>query len=252
MPVIVSAFYKFVQLPDAASLRGKLLAALAERGMRGTILLAAEGINGTVSGESSAMASFLGILRADARFADLVTKNATADVHPFKRLKVKLKREIITFGHAAADPTTLAGTYVAPGDWNALIADADVLVLDTRNAYEVAAGTFAGAVDPKTRSFGEFAGYVSENLDPSKHKRVAMFCTGGIRCEKASAYLKLRGFESVYHLQGGILNYLATVPRDVSLWRGDCFVFDEREGVDADTASVVGCANTSVPTKDTE
>ena len=233
MTIAVAAFYKFVRVDDAASLRARLHAALDARAMKGTILLAREGINGTISGAPSDMREFLALLRSEPRFADLVTKDATTDAHPFQRLKVKLKREIITFGQPAADPTVQSGTYVAPEDWNALIADPDVLVLDTRNAYEVAAGTFKGAVNPETRRFGDFPDYVKSNLDPARHRKMAMFCTGGIRCEKASAYLMSLGFPEVYHLQGGILNYLAKMPAEQSLWQGDCFVFDEREAVES-------------------
>ncbi|MFZ4808256.1 MAG: rhodanese-related sulfurtransferase [Hyphomicrobiaceae bacterium] len=235
MSVTVSAFYKFVAIADPPALRAHLLAALAAAEARGTILLAPEGINGTISAAAAAMAAFLAGLRADPRFADLITKNASAAAHPFRRLKVKVKREILTFGHPEADPTVRVGTYVRPEDWNALICDPNVLVLDTRNAYEVAVGTFAGAVDPGTRRFGEFADYVRANLDPGRHRRVAMFCTGGIRCEKASAYMMAAGFPEVYHLEGGILAYLAAVPPEQSLWRGACFVFDERAAVDAAT-----------------
>ena len=232
MTIAVAAFYKFVRIDDAGTLRARLFAALDARAMKGTILLAGEGINGTISGAPADMHAFLAGLRTDPRFSDLVTKDATAVEHPFQRLKVKVKREIISFGQPHADPTVQAGRYVAPEKWNALIADPDVLVLDTRNAYEVAAGPFEGAVDPGTRRFGDFPDFVKANLDPVRHRKVAMFCTGGIRCEKASAYLLSQGFPEVYHLQGGILNYLAKVPRAQSLWRGECFVFDERETVD--------------------
>jgi UPF0176 protein len=242
MTIAVAAFYKFVRIDDATGLRERLFTDLQARGMRGTILLAAEGINGTISAAPDEMAAFLSALRRDPRFADMVSKDALAARHPFRRLKVKVKREIIAFGQAGCDPTVRGGTYVSPADWNALIADPDVLVLDTRNAYEVAAGTFAGAVDPKTRRFGDLPGFVAEALDPTKHRRIAMFCTGGIRCEKASAYLLSLGFPEVFHLQGGILNYLAHVKGSDSLWRGDCFVFDEREGVDEDTAAGTACA----------
>ena len=231
MTIAIAAFYKFVRIDDAQALRARLSAALSAGGMRGTILLADEGINGTISGAPAAMAAFLAGLRADLRFADLVTKDACADEHPFKRLKVKIKREIIRFGQPGSDPTLRAGAYIAPEDWNALIAAPDVLVLDTRNTYEIAAGTFPGAVDPGTRGFGELPGFVKAHLDPARHRKVAMFCTGGIRCEKASAYLLSLGFPEVYHLRGGILNYLARVPPDESRWQGACFVFDEREGV---------------------
>ncbi len=231
MTITVSAFYKFVRIEEPGTLRAALKAELAARSMKGTILVAPEGINGTVSGEPDAMAGFLVWLRCDPRFADLVTKEATIDRHPFQRLKVKLKREIISLRRPESDPTARVGTYVKPADWNALIQDPDVLLLDTRNTYEVEAGTFEGAVDPKLKHFSHWPEFVAANLDPQRHKRIAMFCTGGIRCEKASAYLLAHGFEEVYHLDGGILNYLAQVPSDVSLWRGQCFVFDERVGV---------------------
>jgi UPF0176 protein len=234
MTIVVAAFYKFVSIDDVATLQSQLLAGMTARDMRGTILVAREGINGTISAKADHMRGFLASLRADPRFADLVTKDASADAHPFKRLKVKLKREIITFGHPGGDPTARVGTYVAPEAWNALISAPDVCVLDTRNAYEVAVGTFRGAIDPQTRSFGELPAYIETTLDPAKHTRVAMFCTGGIRCEKASAYLLAQGFAEVYHLQGGILNYLAKVPPAESLFDGRCFVFDARETVAAD------------------
>jgi UPF0176 protein len=231
MTIAVAAFYKFVTIDGPQALRDQMFATMH---IKGTILLAHEGINGTISAPPAAMTEFLGELRADPRFADLVTKDATTDRHPFQRLKVKVKREIITFGHTEADPSKIVGTYVKPHDWNALISDPDVLVVDTRNAYEVAVGTFQGAVDPQTRRFSDWPNYVRDNLDPSHHRKVAMFCTGGIRCEKASAYLKTQGFDAVYHLEGGILNYLAVIPRDDSLWQGECFVFDEREAVGGD------------------
>lgn len=233
MTITVSAFYKFVRIDDPPALRATLREVMTARAMRGTILVAPEGINGTISASSAGMESFLSELRADPRFADLVVKQARTDRHPFQRLKVKLKREIVTLRAPEADPTKQVGTYVAPKDWNALISDPDVIVIDTRNAYEVADGTFRGAVDPGTRSFGQFPDYVAKNLDPARHKRVAMFCTGGIRCEKASAYMLAHGFPEVYHLQGGILRYLAEVPEAESLWQGKCFVFDERVGVDS-------------------
>ncbi len=233
MTVTVSAFYKFVAVDDPAALAADLRARLEAADARGTILLAREGINGTISAAPDAMAAFHARLRADPRFADLATKDATAPAHPFRRLKVKVKPEILTFGHPEADPTRRVGTYVRPEDWNALIADPEVFVLDTRNAYEVAIGTFDRAVDPQTRNFREFADYADRHLDPATHKRIAMFCTGGIRCEKASAYLLARGFPEVYHLEGGILSYLAKIPAGEQLWRGACFVFDERESIAA-------------------
>ena len=231
MTVIVSGFYKFVRVDDPVVLRASLLALLSVHGAKGTILVAPEGINGTISALEIGMAAVHASLRADPRFANLTTKDSIADAHPFKRLKVKIKREIIAFRQQGADPSQRVGTYVAPRDWNALISDPSVLVLDTRNAYETAAGTFRGAVDPGTRQFGDLPTYITANLDPARHTKVAMFCTGGIRCEKASAYLLSQGFGEVYHLKGGILRYLAEVPPGESLFDGECFVFDERETV---------------------
>ncbi len=232
MTVSVSAFYQFVHIAEPQALRDALFLALRACDARGTILLAKEGINGTISAVPNAMATFLTDLRTDTRFSTLAVKTATTAEHPFKRLKVKVKREIIAFRHEGADPTVRAGTYVKPQDWNALISDPTVLVLDTRNAYEVKAGTFRRAIDPKTRSFGDLPAYIAANLDPTAHTKVAMFCTGGIRCEKASAYMLAQGFPEVFHLEGGILNYLDQVPRRDSLFDGTCFVFDERETVD--------------------
>ncbi len=231
MTVTVAAFYKFVHLDDPEILRARLGASMTARDMKGTVLLAREGINGTVSAAPEQMMAFLAEVRADPRFADLITKEAPSDDHPFKRLKVKIKPAILTFRHPGADPATRVGTYVKPAAWNALVSDPDVVLLDTRNAYEVAAGTFRGALDPKTRNFGELADFVREHLDPARHKRISMFCTGGIRCEKASAYLLSQGFAEVYHLEGGILKYLAEVPPEESLFDGGCFVFDERGAV---------------------
>jgi len=195
------------------------------------LLLAHEGINGTIAGKPEDIRAILAYLRQDPRLADLEHKESWADSHPFYRMKVKLKKEIVTMGVPEVDPNLVVGTYVKPEDWNAIISDPDVIVLDTRNDYEVHIGTFKGAVDPKTTTFREFPKYVAENLDKTKHKKVAMFCTGGIRCEKASSYMKQQGFEEVYHLQGGILKYLETVPKEQSLWEGDCFVFDQRVAV---------------------
>jgi UPF0176 protein len=231
MSITVSALYKFVAIDDPKALRDKLAVEMAAREMRGTILLAPEGINGTISAATPAMAEFLALLRADPRFADITTKDALVEAHPFQRLKVKVKREILTLGRPEADPTQRVGTYVAPADWNALIADPEVLLIDTRNAFEVAAGTFPGAIDPGTRSFGDFPEWAERSLDPARHRKIAMFCTGGIRCEKASAYLLAHGFPEVYHLEGGILRYLAEVPVTESRWQGECFVFDERVSV---------------------
>lgn len=228
MSFTVTAFYKFAAISDPPALRERLLDLARAEEIKGTILVAPEGINGTVAGPDAGIRNLLAHLRSDARFADLVSKESYDDAPPFRRLKVRLKREIVTLRRPEADPTKQVGTYVKPEDWNALIADPDVLVLDTRNTYEVAIGTFKDAVDPETRSFGEFPEFVAAHLDPGKHTRVAMFCTGGIRCEKASAYLLSQGFPEVYHLEGGILKYLETVPPEQSLWQGECFVFDRR------------------------
>ncbi len=231
MTVTVSAFYKFVAIEDGPALQQRLLTSCREAGILGTILLAREGINATIAAEPAAMSAFLKQLRSDPRFADLSVKQARADTPPFQRLKVKLKPEIIAFDPDKAGALGPVGTYVKPQDWNALISDPDVLVLDTRNSFEVAIGTFAGAVDPATATFSDFPAFVGANLDPARDRKVAMFCTGGIRCEKASAHLLQQGFREVYHLDGGILNYLETIPPEDSLWRGECFVFDERVSV---------------------
>ena len=226
--ITVSAFYKFVAIDDCRALRDELLAVAMQHDIRGTILVAEEGINATVSGTDAGIAALLSHLRNDARFTALVSKESFAGEHPFKRLKVKIKPEIVTIGAPEANPAHHVGTYVAPADWNALISDPEVIVIDTRNSYEVDIGTFERAIDPRTSSFGEFPDYVKQNLDPARDRKVAMFCTGGIRCEKASAYLLSLGFPEVYHLEGGILKYLETVPEAESLWKGECFVFDER------------------------
>jgi UPF0176 protein len=228
MSYTVSAFYKFVAIADTAVLRDEIEACCRDKQILGTILLAGEGINGTVAGSQANITALETWLRTDARFGDLTCKHSTAAEAPFQRLKVKVKSEIVTFGADGADPTKRAGTYVSPQDWNALIADPDVVVIDTRNAYEVAVGTFEGAIDPGTRSFNQFPDFVAASLDPKTHRKIAMFCTGGIRCEKASAYLLSQGFEAVFHLQGGILKYLEDVPAEQSQWSGECFVFDER------------------------
>lgn len=230
-PIVVASFYKFTALPDYRELRAPLRARCEAAAVKGTILLAAEGVNATIAGSRPAVDSVLAWLRADPRLAGLEHKEATATQLPFQRLKVRLKREIVTLGRPEADPTAAVGHYVEPAEWNQLLEDPEVLLLDTRNDYEVAIGSFKGAVDPQTASFREFPGFVAAHLDPARHKRVAMFCTGGIRCEKASSYLLSQGFDEVYHLRGGILNYLETVPAEASLWEGECFVFDERVAV---------------------
>ena len=232
MPFEVAAFYQFAALPDFRGLREPLRAICARLGLKGSVLLAHEGINGTLAGTGDGIAAFAGELQEGELFGGrldhLELKYSRAATMPFQRLKIRLKKEIVTLGDPAADPTRQVGTYVDPANWNELIAAADTLVLDTRNAFEVAMGTFEGAVDPGIRSFGQFKDFATNHLDPTKHRRIAMFCTGGIRCEKASAYLLARGFGEVYHLKGGILRYLEGVPEAESRWRGECFVFDER------------------------
>jgi UPF0176 protein len=232
MSVTVTAFYKFVAIGETDALRAELHAFCQARAIKGTILIASEGINATVAGEDAAIRDLLARLRADPRFAGLTSKESYIGELPFGRLKVKVKPEIVTMRQPQTDPSRQVGTYVPPENWNALVSQDDVIVIDTRNSYEVAIGTFKGAVDPGTRAFSEFPDYVRASLDPAKHKRVAMFCTGGIRCEKASAYMLSQGFPEVYHLEGGILKYLETVPPEESLWQGECFVFDERVALD--------------------
>jgi UPF0176 protein len=232
MPYEVAAFYQFAALSDFRELREPLRAVCADLGLKGSVLLAHEGINGTLAGSPAAIAALVEELRCGALFGgrldNLELKFSAAAAMPFQRLKIRLKKEIVTLGDAATDPTRQVGIYVDPADWNDLIAAPDTLVIDTRNAFEVAMGTFAGALDPGIKSFGQFKDFASRHLDPAKHQRVAMFCTGGIRCEKASAYLLARGFAEVYHLKGGILKYLERVPEAESRWRGECFVFDDR------------------------
>lgn len=230
-PVVVCALYHFVTLEDYQALRQPLLDVMQHNGVKGTLLLAQEGINGTVAGSREGIDALVSWLRQDTRLTNLDTKESYDDEMPFYRTKVKLKREIVTMGVEGIDPKKVVGTYVKPKDWNALISDPDVVLVDTRNDYEVDIGTFKGAIDPKTRTFREFPAYVEENLNPQQHKKVAMFCTGGIRCEKSTAYMKEQGFDEVYHLEGGILKYLEEVPEEESLWQGECFVFDNRVAV---------------------
>ena len=231
MSLTIASFYKFVAIADCPALQAQLLQHCQTHAIKGTILIAPEGINGTIAGTPTAIAAVLSLLRSDPRFADLEHKEAPAEVPPFERLKVKIKREIVTLGKPEVNPAVTVGTYVSPAEWNQLIADPDVIVIDTRNDYEVKIGTFQNAINPQTHSFREFPDYVEQHLDPVQHPKVAMFCTGGIRCEKASAYLLSQGFAEVYHLQGGILKYLEQVPAEASLWQGECFVFDERIAV---------------------
>lgn len=233
-PIVVVALYRFVSLPDYEALREPLLDVCKKENITGTLLLAAEGINGTVAGSREGTDALLAYLKSDPRLAEIEHKESFYEEMPFYRMKVKLKREIVTMGVEGIDPNKVVGTYVKPKDWNALISDPEVTVVDTRNYYEYAIGTFKGADDPKTTTFREFPEYVKNNLDPEKNKKVAMFCTGGIRCEKSTAYLKEQGFDEVYHLQGGILKYLEDVPKEESLWEGECFVFDNRVAVNHD------------------
>ncbi|HLZ67926.1 MAG TPA: rhodanese-related sulfurtransferase [Aliidongia sp.] len=228
----VAALYQFVALPDCEVLQAPVQQFCTDLGLTGTLLLAPEGINGTLAGSEAAIEALIAELTDGALFGgrldNLELKRSTAAEMPFKRLKVRLRREIVTLGVPAIDPTRQVGTYVDAADWNALLVTPDLVLIDTRNEFEVAMGSFAGALDPKTERFSQFRDFVTRELDPRTHKKVAMFCTGGIRCEKASAYMLSQGFETVYHLKGGILKYLEQVPADESLWSGDCFVFDER------------------------
>ena len=232
MTLKVAALYQFAALPDFREIRQPLQQICSALGLKGSVLLAQEGINGTVAGTAVAIDALIAELRDGALFGGrldrLELKFSAAATMPFRRLKIRLKKEIVTLGDPDADPTRQVGTYVYAADWNALIESSDTLVLDTRNAFEVAIGTFAGAIDPGIASFGQFKDFVARELDPARHRKIAMFCTGGIRCEKASALLLARGFDEVYHLKGGILRYLEQVPEVDSRWRGECFVFDER------------------------
>lgn len=232
--IVVAAMYKFVSLPDFKEIREPLYDFCVENGIKGTLLLAHEGINGTVSGNREGIDALLAYLKSDERLVDITHKESFYEEQPFYRMKVKLKKEIVTMGVTDIDPNKIVGTYVEPKDWNTLISDPEVFVVDTRNQYEYNIGTFENAVDPETETFREFPDYVAKNLDPAKHKKVAMFCTGGIRCEKSTAFMKQKGFEEVYHLKGGILQYLEDVPKEESMWKGECFVFDNRVAVNHD------------------
>ncbi|EDY85537.1 rhodanese domain protein [gamma proteobacterium HTCC5015] len=228
---MVAALYQFFPFDDYESWRQPLLDKLTQHQVCGTLLIAHEGINGTIAGSRDGIDAVLNYLRSDSRMAELEHKESYCDEQPFLRTKVKLKKEIVTLGVEGVSPRSLVGHYVEPSEWNELISDPEVLLIDTRNDYEYEIGTFEGAVDPNTETFREFPEYVKENLDPQKHKKVAMFCTGGIRCEKSTSYLLDQGFDEVYHLKGGILKYLEEVPEEQSLWRGECFVFDDRVAV---------------------
>jgi UPF0176 protein len=229
---IIAALYHFTSVPDPAAVQGPLRTLCEAGGVVGTLLLAPEGINGTIAGPRAGIDAALAHIRALPGFAALEWKESTATVQPFKKLKVRLKREIVTMGQPQVDPRAATGHYVDPADWNDLISQPDVAVIDTRNDYEVAIGTFRGAVDPETKSFGEFPAWWAANKDRFHNKRIAMFCTGGIRCEKSTNYLLGEGVEDVFHLKGGILKYLEQVPEEETMWDGACFVFDRRVSVE--------------------
>jgi len=237
-PISIAALYRFVELDDYTALQDPLHQHMQQLGIHGTLLLAREGINGTVAGTAANVDMLIAWLQSAplwrGRLTGLEVKLSHADAMPFSRCKVKLKNEIVTMGVSNIDPNKSVGTYVEPQDWNELISDPDVLTVDTRNEYEIKIGNFKGAINPHTKTFREFPDYAQREIDPQKHKKVAMYCTGGIRCEKSTAYMKSLGFEEVYHLQGGILKYLEEVPSADSLWQGECFVFDERVAVNHD------------------
>lgn len=231
LPVVVAALYRFTRFEDPAALKGPLAKTCCSHGVKGTLLLAREGINGTIAGSRAGIGAVLAHIRSLPGCADLEHKESLAQDMPFHRMKVRLKREIVTMGVEDIDPNHIVGTYVEPEDWNDLICDPDTVVIDTRNGYEVAIGTFEGAIDPATRSFSEFPGWFRSKHNEFAGKKIAMFCTGGIRCEKSTAFAKQAGATEVYHLKGGILKYLERVAPEDSKWRGGCFVFDERVSV---------------------
>ena len=230
-PLLVAAFYKFIQLDDLESLQERIESCCQENNVFGIVLLAHEGINSTIAGTREGVGKVLEFLRQDSRFADLQWKESCATKQPFRKLRVRLKKEIVTLGIPGVDPNQLVGTYIKPSEWNALISDPDVFVIDTRNHYETEIGTFKGAVDPGLDSFSQLPAWLEKKIKSGEQPRVAMFCTGGIRCEKSTAFLKQAGVKEVYHLEGGILKYLEEVPEDESLWEGECFVFDQRVAV---------------------
>ncbi len=232
--ITITALYHFVRLEDFEQLRQPLLEVMLENEVRGTLLLASEGINGTIAGKQKGMDNVLNWLRKDERLKAFDTKVSYSDDMPFYRTKVKLKKEIVTMGIEGIDPKLKVGRYVKSKDWNALILDPDTILIDTRNDYEYEIGSFKNAINPNTETFREFPQYVKDNLKPNKNKKVAMFCTGGIRCEKSTAYLIKQGFEEVYHLEGGVLQYLEDVSQSETLWEGECFVFDNRVAVNHD------------------
>lgn len=230
-PLLVAAFYKFIQLDDLESLQERIESCCQENNVFGIVLLAHEGINSTIAGTREGVGKVLEFICQDSRFADLQWKESCATKQPFRKLRVRLKKEIVTLGIPGVDPNQLVGTYIKPSEWNALISDPDVFVIDTRNHYETEIGTFKGAVDPGLDSFSQLPAWLEKKIKSGEQPRVAMFCTGGIRCEKSTAFLKQAGVKEVYHLEGGILKYLEEVPEDKSLWEGECFVFDQRVAV---------------------
>lgn len=228
---VVAALYKFAPIADTPAFKKLLEEACAAHNICGSLLLAHEGINGTIAGTRAGIDAVLDLIRRQPGLHDLEHKESPASEQPFYRMKVRLKKEIVTIGLPDVDPNKTVGTYLSPEEWNTVISDPETVVIDTRNDYEVRIGTFKNAVNPETGTFRAFPAYVEEKLDPKKHRKVAMFCTGGIRCEKASAYMKQQGFDEVYHLKGGILKYLEEMPPEQSLWQGQCFVFDQRVSV---------------------
>lgn len=233
MKYVVAAFYKFTPFSDYELMKESLLALMKSKEIKGTIILASEGINGTICGESTNLTFFIDHLKQYPGLDDLTCKISYSEYNPFDKSKVKLRKEIVTLGIPGVDPHAIHGTHVNPEEWNTLISDPNVLVIDTRNDYEVKLGTFKRAINPETENFRDFPDYVEKNLSVHKDKKIAMFCTGGIRCEKSTAYLKKMGFDQVFQLNGGILNYLETMPQEESLWEGTCFVFDNRVAVDS-------------------
>lgn len=247
--MIVATFYKFIELDDLKTRQSQLKDICEAQGIIGTILLAEEGINATIAGEKASLDCFWQVLKQDPQFADIEPKISETEEPPFHRLKVKIKPEIVTMGVDEIQPTLTTGQHIDPETWNQIISDPEVLVIDTRNEYEYKVGTFQNAISPHTDHFRQFPEFVEQNLDPKKHKKIAMFCTGGIRCEKASAYLVEKGFAEVYQLNGGILNYLEKVSSEDSLWEGECFVFDQRVAVTEalETGSYELCYGCSEP-----
>ena len=235
---VIVSFYKFVFIPDYVSMKEPMLQAMKEYDIKGTLILANEGINGSFCGTQESVPSFINHLKNYPGLEDLTFRETFDSLNPFDKAKVKLRKEIVTLGDESISPLEIGGTYLNPEEWNELIADPEVIVIDTRNEYEVSLGTFKGAIDPKTDNFRDFPDYVNKHLIDKKDKKIAMFCTGGIRCEKSTSYLKKMGFDEVYQLHGGILNYLEVIPEERSQWEGSCFVFDERMALDSKLQSL--------------